>query len=165
MRSPPCPLVSLRTPACPGFGVFGDRKSSCFDRSGWLGRVAGKWGVIGRSGDAGLERLYSANRDAGAGSGSFERVQMGALGRVREIRLSDGLLGDGSYRSDKGSLSGLGSFERVQIGTAAGENPALGGSFGAAAAAPFERVQMSLLGGSVDGDDIDSRRCAMQLRK
>ena len=121
--------------------------------------------MMGRSGDGALKWLSAVDRDAGAGSGSFERVQMGALGRVSEIRLSDGLLGDGSYRSGEGSLSGLGLFERVQISMAAGTNPALGGSFGAAAAAPFERVQMSLPANSGDGDYPYSRRQVMQLQK
>ena len=191
MRSPPYPLSLLRTPACPGFGVFGDRKSSCFDRSGRLGAVKGESGLMGRSGDAASKRLYPVDRDAGAGSGSFERVQMGGpkvdhvrmsggrpegglcpvgagwLGglKVGEMRTSGGRPEDGSCPNCVERVNGLGLFERVQMRMVAGEGPAPGGSFGAAAAAPFERVQMSLLGGSVDGDDTDSRRCAMQLRK
>jgi hypothetical protein len=163
MRSPPYLLVSLRTPACPGFRIFGDRKSSCFDRSGGLGWVGGEWGVTGCLRDDALKRLCRGDRDLGDGRGSFERVQMGGS-QGGEISVAGGRLGSGLCRGDEGRVSGMGSFERVQMKVAGG-GPAPSRSFGAAAAAPFERVQMSLPGGSVDGDDTDSRRCAMQLRK
>ena len=164
MRVPPYPLSLLRTPACPGFGVFGDRKSSCFDRSGGLWSVKGESGLMGRSGDAASKRPYPVDRDPGAGIGSFERVQIGGL-KVGEMRTSGGRPEDGSCPNGAGPANGLGLFERVQMRMAAGEIPAApGGSFGAAAAAPFERVQMSLPGGSGDGEYSYSRRRVMQLQ-
>ena len=136
MRVPPYPLPVPRTPACPGFGVFGDRKSSCFDRSGSLRRVGGEWGVMGRSGDGALKWLCAADRDAGATSGSFERVQMGGL-KVSETRTSGGRPEEGSCPNGAGRANGLGLFERVQ---------------------------MSLPGDSGDGDYPYSRRRVMQLQ-
>ena len=94
---------SLRTPACPGFGVSGDRKISCFDRFGRqreVGRELGLWGervgafervqMRGVAGDRGgreayfgglIERVQMGMGGAGLGGiarvgGSFERVQM-----------------------------------------------------------------------------------------
>jgi hypothetical protein len=163
VRVPPYPVSLLRTPACPGFGVFGDRKSSCFDRSGSLRRVGGEWGVMGRSGDGALKWPCAVDRDAGAGSGSFERVQMGGL-KVGEMRTSGGRPEDGSSPNGAWRVNGLELFERVQMRMVAGEGPAPGGSFGAAAA-PFERVQMSLPVNSGDGDYPYSRRQVMQLQK
>jgi len=164
VRVPPYPVSLPRTPACPGFGVFGDRKSSCFDRSGWLGSVRGESGLMGRSGDAVLKRLCPVDRDAGGGSGSFERVQIGGM-RASEIRMPGDRPENDSGSGDEGWLSGLGLFERVQMKRMPGGSPAHGGSFGAAAAAPFERVQMSLPVDSGDGDYPYSRRCDMQLQK
>ena len=165
MRVPPYPLSLLRTPACPGFGVFGDRKSSCFDRSGGLGSDKGESGLIGHSGDAASKRLYPVDRNAGAGSGSFERVQMGRP-TVSEIRISGDRPKDGSCPGDgdAGWPSEPGLFERVQMRKVTGESPMLGRSVGAAAAAPFERVQMSLPGDSGYDDYSYSRRRGMQLQ-
>ena len=96
----------LRTPACPGFGVSGDHKMSCFDRFArrhQVGRESGFWG------DRGEE---------------FERVQIGAvlvgLGAhqrhgVRSFERVQKRDGSARWRRDIPARTSL--FERVQIGT------------------------------------------------
>jgi hypothetical protein len=99
---------SLRTPACPGFGVSGGRRISSFDRFGRqreVGRELGLWG----------ERL-----------GAFERVQMLAMAKDRGRRwpsfgglierVQMGIGGAGS----RGIARVGGSFERVQMGCESG---------------------------------------------
>ena len=120
--------LALRTPACPGFCVSGDRKRACFDRYCCLGAVSAEqglpdlsqgWDLVGVDGATHRERM--------PGRG-FERVQMGvAAGRI----WAEALTGTGSPLSiervqmDWGSgVSGsrepcpLGSFERVQMAPA-----------------------------------------------
>ena len=67
---------SLRTPACPGFGVSGDRKISCFDRFGRQRQVEREL------------RLWGEEREG------FERVQMEPRFRIQGFaaRLADWFL-------------------------------------------------------------------------
>ena len=116
---------SLRTPACPGFGVSGDRKISCFDRFGRQREVGRELGLLGeRVGPFERVQMRGAAGDRGGRGARFgglvERVQMGMGGA--------GL--GGMARVD-------GSFERVQM-RICGASP--GGMTGAAGA--FERVRM-----------------------
>jgi hypothetical protein len=154
---------SLRTPACPGFGVSGDRKISCFDRFGRqreVGRELGLWG----------ERL-----------GAFERVQMppvagdrggrGAYfgGVIERVQMGMGHAGPrggarvgGSFESAQvriggansgGSAWAAGSFERVQMGsesllrptyaTEVGGGSVLRLSYAAEVGGAFKRAQMA----------------------
>jgi hypothetical protein len=111
---------TLRTPACPGFGVSGDRKMSCFDRFGrqrGIGRKLGGWG----------ERL-----------GVFERVQMRAVAGDRGGR---GACFGGSIERVQMGMGGVGlrgiaraggAFERVQMrigGANSGDSAGAAGSF------------------------------------
>jgi hypothetical protein len=119
----------LRTPACPGFGVSGDRKMSCFDR-------------FGRQREVGRELwLWGYRR------GVFERVQMGAR---LEDRGSCGCLLAGSFervqtvmgRAIPGAAGAAGLkagwFERVQMGAQLSERT----TDSTATEGPFERVQL-----------------------
>jgi hypothetical protein len=106
---------SLRTPACPGFGVSGDRKISCFDRFGRqrdIGRELGLRGGVA----AAFERVQTGaglgdrgGREAYFG-GAIERVQMVGAGARPGSRAGVG-------SASRGGIAPEGdSFERVQIG-------------------------------------------------
>jgi len=127
---------SLRTPACPGFGVSGDRKISCFDRFGRqreVGRELGLWGE--RLGAFERVQMRGVAGDRGGREGCFggviERVQMGMGGvHVRDSAWVGSATPGGIVRVG-------GSFERVQMsigGANSGDSTWAAGS--------FERVQM-----------------------
>jgi hypothetical protein len=115
---------ALRTPACPGFGVSGDRKIACFDRSCRRGGISPEWRLPVLPG--GWDRTQAddaARRERTLGRG-FERVQMGVVGG----QILDALHGRGSalpiervqmdwesMGSGAGEPCPLGSFERVQM--------------------------------------------------
>jgi hypothetical protein len=117
--------LALRTPACPGFGVSGDRKRACFDRYCGLGVVSAErclpdlsrgWDLVGVDG--------ATHREGMAGRG-FERVQMSGAGGPVCAEAVAGMGGPLSIeRVQMGWGSGvrgpwepcpLGSFERVQM--------------------------------------------------
>ena len=88
---------SLRTPACPGFGVSGDRKISCFDRFGrqrGIGRELGLWGE--RRGAFERVQMRGVTGDRGGRGARFggliERVQIGMGGAGPARRCSGGWL-------------------------------------------------------------------------
>ena len=132
---------SLRTPACPGFGVSGDRKISCFDRFGRQRRV---------------ERELRLRGDVREG---FERVQMEPRFRIQgfDARVADWFLraplsGGSALRVTRPAAS----IECVRVseeshGPAGREcplakafeaAPAVGDPVRALLVGPFERVQM-----------------------
>jgi hypothetical protein len=117
---------SQRTPACPGFGVSGDRKISCFDRFGPQREVGRELGLRG-------ERLAA-----------FERVQMPAVAgdRVGRGPYFGGLIGRvqmGLGGANPGGIARAGgSFERVQMGC----ESVLRLTYAAEVGGGFERVQM-----------------------
>ena len=120
--------IAPRTPACPGFCVFGDRKSACFDRSCWWRAVSAepRLPALPRGSDpVGVDGATHRGRTPGRG---FERVQMDVPGRQIS---RDALTGMGwalpieRVQMDCGSgVPGpwepcpLGSFERVQMTSA-----------------------------------------------
>ena len=58
-----------RTPACPGFGVSGDRKRACFDRSCCWGGVSAEWRLLALSrgwDPEGVDLGSQSKTDAGA---------------------------------------------------------------------------------------------------
>ncbi len=121
---PLCPV--LRTPACPGFGVSGDRKRACFDGSCCWGAVSPEWWLakLPRGWDwAGVDGATRRERQRGRG---FERVQMGVAGG----QILEGVTGR--------RWSAL-PIERVQMDCGSG---ALG-SWGPGPLGSFERVQMT----------------------
>jgi hypothetical protein len=153
---------SLRTPACPGFGVSGDRKISCFDRFGRQRQVARElrlWGDVRE----GFERVQMRR---GAGSheghvpcsgGLFERVQMGMGFGIQAFAAGVAgwfLRGQLSRRSALGVTRAAASieshgpvgrgwpsakaFERAQAARESGVRDPLR----APLIGPFERVQM-----------------------
>jgi hypothetical protein len=123
---------SLRTPACPGFGVSGDRKLSSFDRFGRqreVGRELGLWGE--RAGAFERVQMRAVTGDRG-GRGAFfggliERVQMGIRGA-----------------SSRGTARVGGSFERVQMGRESGLRLRLAGAAGAVGALKRAEVAWGL---------------------
>ena len=114
---------SLRTPACPGFGVSGDRKISCFDRFGRQRQVARE---LGLGGDAreGFERVQmhwgagSLGGHVSCSGGLFERVQMelvfGARGFAARVT-GWFVRGQSSRRSALGATRTAASIECVRM--------------------------------------------------
>jgi hypothetical protein len=168
---------SLRTPACPGFGVSGDRKISCFDRFGRQRQVARElrlWGDVRE----GFERvqmrrgLGSRGGHVPCSGGLFERVQMEMGFGVQGFaaRMADWFVrGQLSRRSALRVTRAAASVECVRVSeephTPAGagcpsvkafeaawesgvRDPARASIFG-----PFERVQMS---GECPGPEADT---------
>jgi hypothetical protein len=121
------PLRSApRTPACPGFGVSGDRKRACFDRSSCWGAVSAERGVRDLSrewGPVGVDDVRHREPTRGRG---FERVQM----RVGGVPL---------WAEAPGGMGRPLSIERVQMGWGSGAT----GSWERCPVSSFERVQMT----------------------
>jgi hypothetical protein len=114
-----------RTPACPGFGVSGDRKRACFDGSGCSRGVSPLRGLTGLPGRWGPRDADDAGHRDRTQMHGFERVQM----RVAGGKVLEALTGTGWPLP----------IERVQMGCA-------GGTFGCWEPCPlgsFERVQMT----------------------
>jgi hypothetical protein len=164
---------SLRTPACPGFGVSGDRKISCFDRFGRQRQVARElrlWGDVRE----GFERVqmamdFGVQGFAARMADGFVRVQLSrrsalrvtraaaSIERVRVSEESRGPVGGGCSSAKASEAAGesgvrdpvraplFGSFERVQMS----DEHRRPGVETALSAGPFERVQMT--GVSVNG--------------
>jgi hypothetical protein len=116
-----------RTPACPGFCVFGHRKSACFDRSCCRGAISPepRLPALPHGWDRG-DTDGTTHRERAPGRG-FERVQMSVPGRQISEAFNGrpGSLSFERVQMDWGSgvLSPwqpcpLGSFERVQIAPA-----------------------------------------------
>jgi hypothetical protein len=149
MRNTLLTRPALRTPACPGFGISGDRKRECFGRSCVRGAVSSKSGLRAlphrwdpvvvveahrrRTRDRAFERvqMHRANLRIGLkvlGETSapplFKRVQMERPPKARESRPSC-----------------LGSFEHVQMYRTT-LRIGLGVLGGTSAPSLFERVQM-----------------------
>jgi hypothetical protein len=125
-----------RTPACPGFCVFGDRKRSCFDRYCPYGEVSAEVGSLAPCGGCGrsvAEGRTHRGRMAGRG---FERVQMG-------------LRGDRICGKTRRVMSAWVPFERVQMDCGPGleesrdKAPEMQGSYELCLLISFERVQMA----------------------
>lgn len=129
-----------RTPACPGFGVSGDRKRACFDRSCRGGAVSSerrllgfprRWGPTGV--DGGTHRGQTLRR-------GFERVQMS--------------VGGGRIGLDALTVRGWApSIERVQLSLPGRQ--VLERLIGAGGLLPFERVQMDCGSGAPGPSEPD----------
>jgi len=130
-----------RTPACPGFCIFGHRKSACFDRSCCWGAISPERRLPVLPGGWDLVDTDGASRRERAAECGFERVQMSVPGeQVSEALSGSGRLpiervqmGCGPGSPDTWEPYPLGSFERVQMTPvfaldAAGEHSAGGGS-------------------------------------
>ena len=113
-----------RTPACPGFCIFGHRKSACFDRSCCWGGISPEWRLPVLPDGWGPADRDGATRRERAAERGFERVQMSMAGeRVSETPNRSGG-GPPIERVQMGCAAGsldtwepyqLGSFERVQM--------------------------------------------------
>src|SRR5580692_4464467 len=164
---------SLRTPACPGFGVSGDRKISCFDRFGRQRQVERElrlWGDVRE----GFERVQMEPRFRVQGFAArvadwFVRAPLSrrsalrvtrAAASIECVRVSDESHGPAGRECPSAKAfeaapeSGVrdpvraplaGTFERVQMRDEC-RRPEVAT---APSVAPFERVQMT--GASVNG--------------
>jgi hypothetical protein len=120
----PLRSAPLRTPACPGFGVSGDRKRACFDRSCCQGAISAKRRLLGLPWGWDLADADGATHRERTPGWSFERVQMTVAGgrilealaaRRRQLPIERVQMGCGSEALRPWEPCPLGSFERVQI--------------------------------------------------
>jgi hypothetical protein len=119
---------ALRTPACPGFGVFGDRKRACFDRSCCRRAISPKRRLLALPRGWDLADMDGATHRERALGRSFERVQMDVPGvqiletlaavRRRPLPIERVQMGCGSEAPRPWETCPLGSFERVQMAPA-----------------------------------------------
>ena len=133
-----------RTPACPGFGVFGDRKKSCFDRTWPEWGISGEVGVRGFSDGCGRVVAEGGGHRGWMMGWGFERVQMEWQTLPLGDRVGGCLLGLRSFGLGWMSADAA-SFERVQMGLAGGRICARTGcraGGGLSADLRVERVQM-----------------------
>jgi hypothetical protein len=117
----------LRTPACPGFGVSGDRKRACFDRSCCWRAISPKRGLLSLPRGWDLGDVDGATHRERTLRWSFERVQMNVVGgrilealavRRRPLPIERVQMGCGSEALRPWEPYPLGSFERVQMAPA-----------------------------------------------
>ena len=119
----------LRTPACPGFGVSGDRKRACFDRSCCWGAISPQRGLLALSCGWGFVDMDGAAHREPALGRLFERVQMGVAGvvqilealaavRRRPLPIERVQMDCGLEEARPWQPYPLGSFERVQMAPA-----------------------------------------------
>lgn len=120
--------LAPRTPACPGFCVFGHRKSACFDRSCCGGAISPEPCLPGLPHGWDREDTDGATHREPAPGRGFERVQMSVPGRQISEAFNGRRRGSLSFERvqmdrESGALGpwepcSLGSFERVQIAPA-----------------------------------------------
>jgi hypothetical protein len=148
VRATPFLFPSLRTPARPGFGVFGHGKSTCFDRSLIQQRVSPELTSRPLPNEyvSGVANCQSSEQKPELG---FERVQIGpgrendcapalfASERRTPDDCDESAVADKSGSSREGTLPK--SFERVQTG----EAPEVSGCLVPYPIGLFERVQIT----------------------
>jgi hypothetical protein len=126
-----------RTPACPGFGVSGDRKRACFDRSCCWGGVSAEWRLLAVSLGWDPEGVDRGTHRRQMRARGFERVQMSVgggrileplTGSGRPLSIERVQMACGSGAVGRREPCPFGSFERVQLTSAFCSRVALGSS-------------------------------------